>query len=70
MPGAGGAVKQAGKCGQVKVIGFDVVPQGIELMQAGCVDALVSQRPYGMTVKALDLLRDLHNGKQASQHQY
>jgi ribose transport system substrate-binding protein len=64
VPGAAGAVKQAGKCGKVRVVGFDVVPQGIELMKAGCVQALVSQRPYGMTVRALDILRDLHNGKQ------
>jgi ABC-type sugar transport system substrate-binding protein len=65
VPGAGSAVKQAGKCATVKVVGFDVVPQGIELMQAGCVQALVSQRPYGMTVMALDLLRELHNGRPA-----
>jgi ribose transport system substrate-binding protein len=66
VPGAGNAVKQAGKAGKVKVVGFDVVPQGIELMKAGVVQVLISQRPYGMTVKALDLLRDLHNGKPAS----
>jgi ribose transport system substrate-binding protein len=63
VPGAGGALKQAGKCDKVQVIGFDVVPQGIELMKDGCADVLVSQRPYGMTVKALDLLRDLKSGK-------
>ncbi|HEX8919559.1 MAG TPA: sugar-binding protein [Chloroflexota bacterium] len=66
VPGAGNAVKQANKCGTIKVVGFDVVPQGIDLMKAGCVQALISQRPFGMTVKALDLLQDLHNGKQAS----
>jgi ribose transport system substrate-binding protein len=64
VPGAGNAVKQAGKTGQVKVVGFDVVPQGIELMKSGDVQALISQRPYGMTVQALDMLRDLHGGKQ------
>jgi ABC-type sugar transport system substrate-binding protein len=26
----------------------------------------VSQRPYGMTVMALDFLRDLHSGKEPS----
>lgn len=65
VPGAGNAVKQAGKSGQIKVVGFDVVPQGVELMKAGAVQVLISQRPYGMTVKALDLLRDLHAGKTA-----
>jgi ABC-type sugar transport system substrate-binding protein len=66
VPGAGNAVKQAGKAGQVKVVGFDVVPQGIELMKADVVQVLISQRPYGMTVQAMDLLRDLKAGKPAS----
>jgi len=63
VPGAGGAVKQANLCGKVKVVGFDVVPQGIELMKAGCVDALISQRPFGMTAQALDIMIDLADGK-------
>jgi len=63
VPGAAGAVKQANKCGQVHVGGFDVVPQGVEFMKAGCVDYLVSQRPYGMTAQALDIMVDLSNGK-------
>ena len=37
VPGAGGAVKQANKCGTLSIVGFDVVPQGIEFMRAGCV---------------------------------
>ena len=63
VPGAAGAVKQANKCDSVKVVGFDVVPQGIEFMRDGCVTALISQRPYGMTAQALDIMVDLHNGK-------
>lgn len=63
VPGAGVAVKGANKCGTVHIVGFDVVPQGIELMKAGCVDALISQRPFGMTAKALDVMVDLVNGK-------
>ena len=63
VPGAGVAVKGANKCGQVHIVGFDVVPQGIELMRGGCVDALISQRPFGMTAKALDVMVDLANGK-------
>lgn len=62
VPGAAGAVKQANLCGKVKVVGFDVVPQGIELMKAGCVDALISQRPFGMTAQALDIMIDLAAG--------
>jgi ABC-type sugar transport system substrate-binding protein len=63
VPGAAGAVKQANKCGQVKVVGFDVVPQGIEFMRGGCVDALISQRPYGMTAQALEIMMGLAQGK-------
>jgi ABC-type sugar transport system substrate-binding protein len=62
VPGAAGAVKQANKCGQVKVGGFDVVPQGIEFMKNGCVDFLVSQRPYGMTAQALEIMTGLAKG--------
>lgn len=63
VPGAAGAVKQANLCGKVKVVGFDVVPQGIEFMKDGCVDALISQRPFGMTAQALDIMIDLADGK-------
>jgi ABC-type sugar transport system substrate-binding protein len=65
VPGAGVAVKGANKCGEVHIVGFDVVPQGIELMRGGCVDALISQRPFGMTAKALDVMVDLANGSTA-----
>jgi ABC-type sugar transport system substrate-binding protein len=63
VPGAGVAVKGANKCGEVHIVGFDVVPQGIELMRGGCVDALISQRPYGMTAQALEVMIELVNGK-------
>jgi len=62
LPGIVGALTAAGKCGTVKSVGFDVVPQGVQGMQAGCVDALMSQRPYGMTADALDILVDLNKG--------
>jgi ribose transport system substrate-binding protein len=32
-------------------------------MRGGCVDALISQRPYGMTAQALEVMIDLVNGK-------
>jgi ribose transport system substrate-binding protein len=61
LPGIVGALTSANLCGQVKAVGFDVVPQGIEGMQNGCVDAMVSQRPFGMTADALQILVDFHN---------
>jgi ABC-type sugar transport system substrate-binding protein len=61
LPGIAGALKAAGKCGQIKAVGFDVVPQGVAGMKGNCVDALISQKPYGMTASALQILVDLHN---------
>jgi ABC-type sugar transport system substrate-binding protein len=62
LPGIAGALKSGGSCGDVKAVGFDVVPQGIEGMQGDCVDALISQRPFGMTGQALEILVDMHDG--------
>jgi ABC-type sugar transport system substrate-binding protein len=62
LPGIAGALQSSGKCGAVKAYGFDVVPQGIEGMRAACVDALISQRPFGMTAQALQILIDFSKG--------
>jgi ABC-type sugar transport system substrate-binding protein len=66
-PGAALAVKQAGKCGDIQVAGFDVVPQGQELMKEGCIQALISQKPYGMTRQALEMLHSLNKGVEVKQ---
>lgn len=66
-PGAALAVKQAGKCGDIQVAGFDVVPQDVELMREGCVQALISQKPYGMTRQALGMLNSLNEGEDLQQ---
>lgn len=70
LPGIAGALKSANKCGTTKAVGFDVVPQGIDGMKAGCVDALVSQKPFGMTAQALQVLVDFHNGKSTLQDNF
>jgi ribose transport system substrate-binding protein len=44
--GVATGVKQAGKSGQVKVVGFDAGPDQIKQLQAGDVQALVAQKPY------------------------
>ncbi len=58
LPGIVGALTAAGSCGEISAVGFDVVPQGIEGMEGGCVDAMISQRPFGMTEQALQILVD------------
>lgn len=65
LPGIAGALKAAGKCGQIKAVGFDVVPQDVTAMQGKCVDATISQKPFGMTAQALQILANLHNQKGA-----
>jgi ABC-type sugar transport system substrate-binding protein len=60
LPGIAGALKSAGSCGKIKAVGFDVVPQGIQGMKDGCVNTLISQKPYGMTGQALQILVDFH----------
>jgi ribose transport system substrate-binding protein len=62
LPGISGALQSGSKCGAVQAYGFDVVPQGIEGMRAGCVNALISQRPFGMTAQALQILIDFSKG--------
>lgn len=63
LPGIAGALKSGNKCGEIKAVGFDVVPQGIDGMKGGCVDALISQKPFGMTAQALQILVDFHDEK-------
>lgn len=63
LPGIAGALKSGNKCGTTKAVGFDVVPQGIDAMKAKCVDALISQKPFGMTAQALQILVNLQNKK-------
>ena len=43
--------------GQIEVAG-----QRIDAMKSGCVQALVSQKPFGMTAQALDVLKQMHDG--------
>ncbi len=63
VPGVVGALTSANKCGSIKVVGFDVVPQGVEGMKKGCVDALIAQKPFGMTAQALQILVGFKTGK-------
>ncbi|MEP6812418.1 MAG: ABC transporter substrate-binding protein [Actinomycetota bacterium] len=44
--GVSTGVRQAGKSGKVKVVGFDAGPDQIKQLKAGQVQALVAQKPY------------------------
>lgn len=46
--GAAEAVRQAGKAGEIKIIGWDAAPDELEALRDGTVDALVVQNPFRM----------------------
>ena len=52
--GAATGIRQAGKSGKVKVIGFDAEPDEITALQQGTVQALIAQSPYVIGTDAVD----------------
>ena len=51
--GAATGIKQAGKAGEIIVIGFDAGPDQVKALKAGTVQALIAQSPYDIGVKAV-----------------
>ena len=52
--GAATGVRQAGKSGKVKIVGFDAEPDEITALQQGTVQALIAQSPYTIGTNAVD----------------
>ena len=52
--GAATGIRQAGKAGKVKVIGFDADPDQITALKQGTVQALIAQSPYTIGTDAVD----------------
>ena len=52
--GAATGIRQAGKSGKVKVVGFDAEPNEITALQQGTVQALIAQSPYVIGTDAVD----------------
>ena len=48
--GVATGLRQAGKTGKVKMVGFDAGPDQIKQLKAGQVQALVAQKPYDIGV--------------------
>jgi len=61
--GAATGIRQAGKSGKVKVIGFDAEPDEITALQQGTVQALIAQSPYTIGTDAVDQALDALTGK-------
>jgi ribose transport system substrate-binding protein len=49
--GAATGIRQAGKSGKVKIVGFDAEPDEITALQGGTVQALIAQQPYQIGTK-------------------
>jgi ribose transport system substrate-binding protein len=52
--GVSTGLRQAGKSGKVKMVGFDAGPDQIKQLKAGQVQALVAQKPYDIGVQGVD----------------
>ncbi len=60
--GVATGVKQAGKSGKVKIVGFDAGPDQIKQLKAGDVQALVAQKPYDIGLQGVEQALEGING--------
>ena len=61
--GVATGVKQAGKSGKVKIVGFDAGPDQIKQLQAGDVQALVAQKPFDIGKQGVEQALNALSGK-------
>ncbi len=60
--GMGAAVKNINKVGEVKMIGFDPMPQTLQLIEEGVIHATMVQRTFAMSYIGLHLLYAYNRG--------
>ena len=63
--GALAAVEKAGKLGQVKIVGFDAVPEAREAITAGKIYADVIQKPTEIGQKTIEAVKTYLSGASA-----
>jgi ribose transport system substrate-binding protein len=61
--GVATGVKQAGKSGTVKIVGFDAGPDQIKQLEAGDVQALVAQKPFDIGKQGVEQALNALSGK-------
>ena len=61
--GVATGIKQAGKSGKVKVVGFDAGPDQIKQLEAGDVQALVAQKPFDIGKQGVEQALAALDGK-------
>ncbi len=58
------AVQAAGKCGQVKIVGFDEDPTTLRGVMSGCVQSTIVQNPYQFGYQSMtDIVKTLKGDK-------
>jgi simple sugar transport system substrate-binding protein/ribose transport system substrate-binding protein len=62
-PAAGTWVQRNKKTGVIKIVGFDLLDQTVQLVQSGDVQATIDQAPEKQGFEAVDLLVQFLNGK-------
>jgi simple sugar transport system substrate-binding protein len=63
-PAAGQYLQRNGLVGKVKVVGFDMLPETIKLVQGNVIAATIDQGPEKQSYGAISLLLDVLHGKQ------
>jgi ribose transport system substrate-binding protein len=61
--GAATGIRQAGKAGKVKVVGFDAGTDQVTALKQGAVQALIAQHPYDIGTNAVDQAVNALTGK-------
>jgi ribose transport system substrate-binding protein len=61
--GAATAIREAGKQGQVKIVGFDAGPKQVKDLRDGVVDVLIAQHPYDIGQTGVKMAVDYLNTK-------
>lgn len=60
--GMGAAVKNLNKVGEITLLGFDPMPQTLQLMEEDVIQATMVQRTFAMSYYALKMLFDYNRG--------
>jgi simple sugar transport system substrate-binding protein len=62
-PAAGEWVERAGRAGEVKVVGFDLLDQTVDLVGSGAIQATIDQAPERQGFEAVNLLAQFLRGE-------
>jgi simple sugar transport system substrate-binding protein/ribose transport system substrate-binding protein len=62
-PAAGNYVQRNGLTGKVKIVGFDMLPETIKLVQGNVISATIDQGPEKQSYEAVRLLLDVIKGE-------